>query len=95
MTRKTTDRVFALVALILIGAVWLTSAVRTRSDLIPIVRQTVPGAGHIVRLADGSYVAWTDITEKELLARSHPETLVGTAQFSIQKRAIFLQGQGR
>jgi NosR/NirI family nitrous oxide reductase transcriptional regulator len=69
MTRKTTDRVFALGALILIGAVWMTSSVRTRSDLMPIVRETVPEAGHIVRLPDRSYVAWTDNTENELIAR--------------------------
>jgi hypothetical protein len=69
MTRKTTDRIFALGALILIAAVWVASAVRVRSDLMPIIRQTVPEAGHIVRLADGSYEAWTDSTEKELIAR--------------------------
>jgi hypothetical protein len=28
-------------------------------------------------------------------ASSHPETLVGTAQFSMQKRAIFVQVLGR
>jgi uncharacterized protein with FMN-binding domain len=69
MTRNTTDRAFALGALILIAAVWVASAVRTRSDLMPIVRQTVPEAGHIVRLADGSYAAWTDETEKVFIAR--------------------------
>jgi uncharacterized protein with FMN-binding domain len=69
MNRKTTDRVFALAALILIATVWVASAVRTRSDLMPIVRQTVPEAGYIVRLADGSYAAWTDNTKKELVAR--------------------------
>jgi hypothetical protein len=30
-----------------------------------------------------------------ILARSHPETPLGTAKFPIWKRAIFLQGQGK
>lgn len=69
MTRKTTDRVFALGALILIAAVWVASAVRTRSDLMPIVRQTAPEAGYVVGLPDDSFSAWVDDTQKEFIAR--------------------------
>ena len=75
MTRKRTDRVFALGALLLIAVVWIVTAVRKQADLMPIVRQTVPEAGHIVKQDDGLFSAWTDETETELVAR----IAIGTA----------------
>jgi NosR/NirI family nitrous oxide reductase transcriptional regulator len=75
MTRKRTDRVFAFGALSLIAVVWIVSAVRLQADLMPIVRQTVPDAGHIVKQDDGLFSAWTDETETDLIAR----IAIGTA----------------
>ena len=75
MTRKTTDRVFAIGALLLIAAVWIASAVRTRADLLPFVRQTVPEAHHIVKQDNAVFSAWIDETETELVAR----IAIGTA----------------
>ncbi len=75
MTRRTTDRVFAIGALLLIAAVWIASAVRTRADLMPVVRRTVPEAHHIVEQDNGVFSAWTDETETEVVGR----IAIGTA----------------
>jgi len=75
MIRKGTDRVFAFGALLLIAVVWIVSAVRLRADLMPIVRQTVPQANHIVKQDNGLFSAWTDETETEVVAR----IAIGTA----------------
>jgi hypothetical protein len=75
MTRKRTDRFFAFAALLLIAVVWIVSAVRKQADLMPIVRRTVPKAGHIVKQDDGLFSAWTDETERDLIAR----IAIGTA----------------
>ena len=75
MIRKGTDRVFAFGALLLIAVVWVVSAVGLRADLMPIVRQTVPQANHIVKQDNGLFSAWTDETETELIAR----IAIGTA----------------
>ncbi len=69
MNQRRSDRVFALGAIILIALVWITSAARTRADLLPVVRQTVPEADHILDEGDGLYTVWTDSTETALLAR--------------------------
>ncbi len=69
MNHRRSDRVFALGALILIAVVWLISAARTRADLMPVVRQTVPEAGHITKGDTDLYAAWTDAAEASLIAR--------------------------
>jgi len=69
MNNRRTNRVFALGALVLIAVVWIVSAAREQADLMPIVRQTVPGAGHVIRQDGGVFSAWADDTETELLAR--------------------------
>lgn len=54
-------------ALLLIAVAWILGAVRTESDLMPFVRQTIPRAEHIVKQDDGLYAAWADETESDLL----------------------------
>ena len=75
MTRPKTERVFAFGALLLIAGVWIVSAVRLQADLMPIVRRTVPDAGHIVKQNDGLFSAWADESETALIAR----IAIGTA----------------
>jgi len=69
MNQRRSDRIFALGAIILIALVWITSAARTRADLMPVVRQTVSEANHILEEGEGRYAVWTDSTETALLAR--------------------------
>lgn len=69
MSPRTSDRVFAVGALVLIALVWIVSAARTRADLVPVVRQTVPEPGHITEEDSDLYTAWTDTTQTELIAR--------------------------
>jgi len=69
MNQRQKDRGFALGALILIAVVWIISGARTQADLMPVVRQTVPEAGHTLIEDDGLYSAWTDISQNDIVAR--------------------------
>ncbi len=65
--RRRTERIFAIIALVLIAVVWIVGAQRAESGLQPAVESAMPGAEHIVRIEDGLYEAWEDSSEENLL----------------------------
>jgi FMN-binding domain/4Fe-4S binding domain len=69
MDQRTSDRVFALGALILVAVVWVISAVRTQADLMPVVGQTVPEANRIDKQDSDLFAAWADSGKTELMAQ--------------------------
>jgi NosR/NirI family transcriptional regulator, nitrous oxide reductase regulator len=61
------ERILALGALALIGLAWILGSLRAEADLMPMIRQAAPEAGHFERDADGIYTAWIDSERQELL----------------------------
>jgi hypothetical protein len=66
--RQRRERIFALLALILIVAFWIVGSIRAESGLLPAVQQAMPDADHVVREQNGLYSAW---------AKSSPDSLLG------------------
>jgi hypothetical protein len=56
-------RFVAVSTMVLIGIVWFLGSVRSESDVLPFVRESLPKADHIVKKADGVYSAWEDNSE--------------------------------
>ena len=65
--RQKRRRFLAVSAIVLIVVVWALGSVRSESDILPHVRQSIPEADHIVKVADGLYNAWEDNTEDNFL----------------------------
>jgi hypothetical protein len=67
MLKRRRERLFAVISLVVIAAAWIIGGLRAESDLMPALRQAMPGAGHIERLENGIFGAYTDETRSDLL----------------------------
>jgi NosR/NirI family nitrous oxide reductase transcriptional regulator len=61
------DRIFAVLALIILGFVWFAGTFRAQADLLPFCEQALPEADHFTLDSGGNYAAWKDPGEKELI----------------------------
>ena len=61
------ERIFALVAVLLIAAAWIAGAYRAAADLMPAIQQAMPDANHITKEDSTLYIAWADAEETEIL----------------------------
>ena len=61
------DRILAIVALVTIVIAWVAGSARAKSDLLPAVKQAVPGAASVERINDELYAAYQDETKTEMI----------------------------
>ena len=61
------DRILAVLALIILGCAWFAGTFRAQEDLYPILEKTLPAADHFTLVYGGSYAAWKDPQEEELI----------------------------
>jgi uncharacterized protein with FMN-binding domain len=72
MSRKLTktqkwERMLALLALIIIMCAWFAGTFRAQADLLPFIKEAFPEAGHFTLDLGGTYSAWKDQNEQELI----------------------------
>ena len=61
------DRILAVAALIIMVCAWFAGTFRAQADLLPSIKEAFPGAGHFTLDSGGTYAAWKDDTEEELI----------------------------
>jgi NosR/NirI family nitrous oxide reductase transcriptional regulator len=72
MPRKLTtsqkwDRILAVLALFLIICTWFAGTFRAQADLLPFLKEALPEADHFTLDSGGTYSAWKDQKEEELI----------------------------
>lgn len=67
LKRKRTERMLAVLALVLIAIVWVIGSLRAEADLLPAVIGAIPETHHVSRVDDDLYQAWGDEAEQNLL----------------------------
>jgi len=61
------DRILATAALIILVCAWLAGTFRAQADLQLFLKQALPEADHFTPDAGGSYAAWKNLDEEELI----------------------------
>ena len=66
-TSQKWDRILAVFALFIIICAWFAGTFRAQEDLVPFLQEALPEADHFTIDSGGSYAAWKDANEEELI----------------------------
>lgn len=66
-TSQKWERILAVFALIIIICAWFAGTFRAQADLLPFLKEALPEANHFMLEAGGTYSAWKDQDEEELI----------------------------
>jgi len=61
------DRILAVLALFIIICAWFAGTFRAQADLLPFLKEALPDADHFTLDSGGTYSAWKDHDEEELI----------------------------
>lgn len=64
-TGRKWERRLAVLALLLLTIAWIAGTFRARGELLPYLRQLLPGAGYFEPVNDNLFKAWQDETKTE------------------------------
>jgi NosR/NirI family nitrous oxide reductase transcriptional regulator len=62
--KRQTERLLALIAIVLIAIAWFLGGLRAEASLMPAVKQALPEADHFTKKDDGVYIGWGDGAEQ-------------------------------